>query len=106
MPNLQAVATQAAQRNRIDPAILPRVSSHLHLLPASLEPSPEKGYSTRQRVPVEGADLDALDAEVDAADGWRDDGEAESKSTRRARQGNTTVPVSWYVIPDAALKQP
>jgi hypothetical protein len=78
--------------------------SHLHLLPeGSMLPRPEAGHSARQRVAVEGADLDALDAEVRAAGGRIEPTETRSRSIRAMLRGKDRLAGSWYVIPDDAL---
>ncbi len=79
--------------------------SHLHLLPVgSMLPRPPKGCVTRQRTPVEGADLAALDAEVEAAGGYVVKHAIESKSLGRGRSTPRVQDASWYVIPAEVLE--
>lgn len=80
--------------------------SHLRSLPVgSMLPRPQPGYSTRRRVPLEGADLETLDAEVKAAGGWIERTLLQSKSLRADRVvAPAPVEATWYVIPTQALE--
>jgi hypothetical protein len=77
--------------------------SHLHLLlEGGMLPRPPEGYVTRQRIAVEGADLDALDAEVEAAGGWI----ATDLAEPNAVLPGIAAPahdMSWYVLPGEAV---
>jgi len=65
---------------------------------------PPEGYVTRQRTPVEGTDLAALDAEVEAVGGVIVRDTIESQSLGRGAGGRRVVDVSWYVIPTHAVE--
>lgn len=80
-------------------------ASHLHLLPVgSMLPRAPEGYVTRRRTAIEGADLDALDAEVEAAGGHVVRHTIESKSLGRGRTAPRVQDASWYVIPTEAVE--
>ena len=78
--------------------------SHLHLLPVgSMLPRPPQGYVTRRRTAVEGAGLDALDAEVEAAGGQVVRHTIASNALGRGRMTPRVQDASWYVIPAEAV---
>jgi hypothetical protein len=82
--------------------------SNLDLLPvASMVGRAPPGHSNRVRTPVGGVDLDALDAEVEAA-GGRIERHTIAASNRVGR-GRRVAPAphvaSWYVIPDSAFSE-
>lgn len=76
---------------------------HLHQLPAgSFLPRPPDGFVTRRRTPVAGADLAALNVEVEAAGGQVVRDTVESKSIGRGL-GRHIEEVSWYLLPAEAV---
>jgi hypothetical protein len=78
---------------------------HLHLLAlGSMLPRPPRGYVARRRTTVEGADLDALDAEVEAAGGHVVRHSVASKALRPGRATPRVQDASWYVIPADAVE--
>ena len=72
---------------------------HLHLLPVASFAAHPPGFVSRQRTPVEGATLDALDAEVAAVGGYIQGKTLVSRNMRRGRMTPRREHVSWYVIP-------
>jgi hypothetical protein len=66
-------------------------------------PRPPQGYVTRRRAPVEGADLDALDAEVEVAGGHVVRHTIASKALGQGRSTPRVQDASWYVIPADAV---
>jgi hypothetical protein len=79
--------------------------SHLHLLPiGSMLPPPPEGCVARQRTAVEGANLDALDAEVKAAGGRVLRHTIQSKSLGRGARVARVQHVLWYEIPAEAVE--
>jgi hypothetical protein len=79
--------------------------SHLHLLhEGGMLPRPPEGYVTRQRIALEGTDLDALDAEVEAAGGWIATDLPESNAMMPGILASVPE-VSWYVLPAEAVEE-
>jgi hypothetical protein len=82
--------------------------SSLDLLPvASMVGRAPPGHSNRVRTPADGVDLDALDAEVEAAGGWieRRTIPASNRVGRGRRTASAPHVASWYVIPDSAFAE-